>query len=84
MCTRLDMQEMDVTAMEYENNTFDVVIDKSTLDALACTTGGAAAVMRDMVLEIYRVLKPGGVYICVSFGTPNVRWPVFNGCEPCC
>jgi len=28
---------MDATNMDYENNSFDVVIDKGTLDALICS-----------------------------------------------
>ena len=59
---------MDVRNLQYKDESFDVVIDKSLLDALICG-GGALANTQMMMDEIYRVLTPTGVYICVSHGT---------------
>jgi len=59
---------MDVLDMKFKTGSFDCVIDKAVLDALAC--GPQKKVYVDkMVSEIYRVLKPDGVYISVTHGT---------------
>lgn len=48
------------------------MIDKALLDAVLC---GDDALGRtsSMTSEIYRVLKPGGVYIAISYGPPATR-----------
>ena len=56
---------MDVCEMTYEDNYFDVVIDKSTMDALLC--------IAKMKKEAIRVLKPNGVYLSITFGRPENR-----------
>lgn len=43
---------------------FDVVVDKSTVDAISC--GGEEAFLR-MVAGIHKVLAPGGVWISLSY-----------------
>jgi SAM-dependent methyltransferase len=68
----------DVLAMQYEDEAFDVVIDKSspcssgTIDAILCGKRSFlnAAVM---LMEIQRVLKPGGLYLAISYGGPSTR-----------
>ena len=63
---------MNCTNLEYEDEFFDIIIDKSTLDALLC---GSQAYKKTatMLKECQRVLKTGGYYVCVSFGQPNTR-----------
>lgn len=63
---------MNCLELEYENEFFDFIIDKSTIDALIC---GKQAYKRtaQMLKECQRVLKTGGYYICVSFGQPLSR-----------
>ena len=63
---------MDVRQMNFPNNTFDAVIDKGLLDAVVCSDGAKQNV-DSMMTEIYRVLKPNGVYICVSHGGITTR-----------
>jgi ubiquinone/menaquinone biosynthesis C-methylase UbiE len=68
----------DVLAMKYDDESFDVVIDKSrpgspgTIDAILCGKRSFlnAAVM---LMEIQRVLKPGGLYLAISYGSPSTR-----------
>lgn len=49
---------------EYPSNaTFDLILDKSTLDCLLCSNNGAAG----LICNVYKRLKAGGVYFCVSF-----------------
>lgn len=63
---------MDVCDMTYEDNYFDVVIDKSTMDALLCIPNAFLNIAK-MKKEAIRVLKPNGVYLSITFGRPENR-----------
>eukprot|EP00937_MAST-01D_sp_MAST-1D-sp2_P003664 g3664.t1 len=65
---------MDARRMALRGSSFDVVLDKGTLDALMA--GGAAAGARNaaaLLREAARVLAPGGAYIVVSHSAPWER-----------
>lgn len=67
---------MDVRQLQYENGVFDCVIDKATFDSILC--GELADTnAHQMLTEIHRVLKPNGVFICVSNGIRETREPYF-------
>ena len=72
--TRPDMiyEVMDVTSMAtIPDNTYDVAIDKSTIDALLCGDNATLKVAR-MTREIQRILKKEtGLYIAISNGKPE-------------
>jgi ubiquinone/menaquinone biosynthesis C-methylase UbiE len=57
---------------EFESNSFDVLIDKSTIDALLCAENSYVMTAK-MLKEAQRVLKVGGHYIAVSYGNPDSR-----------
>ena len=65
---------MDVTDMAtIPDNTYDVAIDKSTIDALLCGDKATLQVAR-MTKEIQRILrKETGLYIAISYGKPESR-----------
>lgn len=63
---------MDVRDIKYESNTFDLAIDKSTIDALLCGEDAFINVAK-MIKEVQRVLKVGGYYMIISYGAPNYR-----------
>lgn len=68
---------MDCLAMEFESQTFDCVIDKGTLDTVL--SGEYSGVNSSKMLkELNRVLKPKGVYICVTYGVPDNRTPILK------
>lgn len=52
---------------------FDLVIDKSTLDAMLCSRGESILIVDKYLRSIYRTLKFGGTYIAVSLGPPKRR-----------
>eukprot|EP01121_Diplochlamys_sp_Union-15-3_P012322 TRINITY_DN367_c0_g1_i1.p1 TRINITY_DN367_c0_g1~~TRINITY_DN367_c0_g1_i1.p1 ORF type:complete len:239 (-),score=46.09 TRINITY_DN367_c0_g1_i1:66-740(-) len=69
---KLEFCVMDCRTLDFEDKSFGVVIDKGTLDAVLCGDNSfynAALMMK----EIYRVLTPGGVFIEVSYGGPDMR-----------
>lgn len=54
--------------MEFESGSFDVVIDKGTLDSVLCGEGSATNSSK-MISEVYKVLNSTGTYFLVSHGT---------------
>ena len=71
--TEMVYEVMDVCDLKYPDNHFDIIIDKSTIDALLC--GDNAYLKAAMLLkESQRVLtEDNGVYIAISFGKPETR-----------
>lgn len=65
-------QVMNCTQLEYEDDFFDIIIDKSTIDALVCGSQAYKKVAQ-MMKECQRVLKTGGFFVSVSFGQPQSR-----------
>ena len=66
---------MDVTEMNsLEDNTFDLVIDKSTIDTLSCGDNSNIKVAM-MLKESLRVLKVGGVNFTIALGKLKDRLP---------
>ena len=62
--------EMDVRAMDFIDDTFDCVIDKATMDSILCGENSMSNIA-SFLSEVSRVLSPKGVFITVSFGTPD-------------
>lgn len=72
---QLKYEKMDVRDMSaFENSSFDSVVDKGMLDSLMCGPNAHPNVGK-MLEEVRRVLKPGGVYILITYGGPHVRMP---------
>lgn len=63
--------------LKYEKQSFDLVLDKSTIDALLC--GDHAYInTAKMLKECQKVLKVGGIYMAVSYGEPPNRLEHFK------
>eukprot|EP01121_Diplochlamys_sp_Union-15-3_P012285 TRINITY_DN3661_c0_g1_i1.p1 TRINITY_DN3661_c0_g1~~TRINITY_DN3661_c0_g1_i1.p1 ORF type:complete len:223 (+),score=42.82 TRINITY_DN3661_c0_g1_i1:45-713(+) len=74
---RLNYMTMDVRALGIKDHSVDCVLDKGTLDALACSQN----YLRDIPLmckEMYRVLKKGGLWMIITFSDPNGRMEYFE------
>lgn len=63
----LQFDVVDAAALPYHNDTFGAVVDKAMLDAIDEAPGNLS---EKAVLEMYRVLRPGGVLFVVSLGPP--------------
>lgn len=59
----------DTNLPEYS---FDAIIDKGLLDSILCGQCGAIDT-QVYIIEIERLLKDTGVFICVSHGNPDER-----------
>lgn len=70
--SEMTFEVMDVKEMRYKDRSFDMVLDKSTIDTLMCTDNPILNVAK-MTEEIYRVLKDDGVYFVLSYASPSTR-----------
>lgn len=78
--TKMTWLVMNICELKFDPESFDVVIDKGTMDALLC---GSTSVWdppesvkkacNAEVSNVVRVLKSGGVFIYVTFGQPHFR-----------
>jgi len=68
----LSFKTMNVLKMDFEDASFDSVIDKGTLDAILCGDGSVQNAEK-MFTEISRILKPGGVFLDITYGSPESR-----------
>ncbi|CAJ1060095.1 eEF1A lysine and N-terminal methyltransferase [Xyrichtys novacula] len=66
----LIFQQVDATQTPYEDSSFQAVLDKGTLDAMASEEEGMLA--RSMLTEVGRVLSVGGRYVCVTLAQESV------------
>ncbi|XP_015580121.1 EEF1A lysine methyltransferase 4 isoform X2 [Ricinus communis] len=80
---QLKYMQLDVRDMSFfPDESFNGVIDKGTLDSLMC--GNDAPISAAQMLgEVSRLLKPGGIYMLITYGDPTVRMlhlsrPVYN------
>lgn len=79
----LQWATMDFRSMpELKDSTFDVVLDKGSLDALWSDGGSqwdpSESVLADInasLNEILRILKPKGKFVSITFGQPHFRLP---------
>lgn len=62
------------------DGTYDVALDKGTLDSLMCSDDGEKKVKKALH-EIDRILKPDGVYIVMSHCPPDVMIPFLDSTD---
>lgn len=67
---------MDARALKVDPASFDVIIDKGTLDAVLCGERPARQGGK-MLLSAFKALKPGGVFFVISYGPPQSRLNYF-------
>ena len=75
---QMTYKQMDAKSLQFEDGTFDAVIDKACFDSILCGGDNAGPNSDQMLSEIHRVLSPNGVYICISYGVPENRLGYFN------
>ncbi|KAH6916050.1 S-adenosyl-L-methionine-dependent methyltransferase [Coprinopsis sp. MPI-PUGE-AT-0042] len=76
----MEWHEMDVRDLKFEDESFDVAIDKGTMDAMMTQKGDVwdppQQVIDDCTSEVretLRVLRRGGTFIYLTFGQPHFR-----------
>lgn len=79
----LNYEVMDMTKLDYCDDSFDLVIEKATLDALLVDSKspwdleskGSKQVSQSLS-QVKRVLKKDGVFISITFSQPHFRVPL--------
>ncbi|GJE98572.1 S-adenosyl-L-methionine-dependent methyltransferase [Phanerochaete sordida] len=80
--TRPEMtwHEMDVRDLKFDSESMDVAIDKGTMDAMMTAKADVWDPPEEVienctreVNEVLRVLRPGGVFLYLTFGQPHFR-----------
>lgn len=66
----LKFVKMDMLQMSFADGSFDFILDKGTLDALYT---GSSELVPAVVAQVFRVLRPGGLFVSMTFGTPKTR-----------
>mmetsp|Transcript_51133 Transcript_51133/g.147552 ORF Transcript_51133/g.147552 Transcript_51133/m.147552 type:complete len:247 (+) Transcript_51133:54-794(+) len=69
---------MDAISTDFDDGEFDVVIEKSLIDTFDCAADDATPLVSSFLQEVARILKPGGVFVCISLGTPKTRLSFFE------
>ena len=70
---KMVFRKMDALNMNvFQDEMFDTIFDKGTLDAVMCSDNFVVD-SHKMISEVYRILKPGGRYICITYGDPEHR-----------
>ena len=78
--TKLEWETGDIAKMKFPSNSFDYVFDKATIDTLICGDN-SNKVVGALLKEIARVMKPGGTFILISYGTPSTRKRFFESTQ---
>ncbi|XP_068455459.1 EEF1A lysine methyltransferase 4 [Clinocottus analis] len=79
-CPGMTWHQMDARRLSFPDASFDVVIEKATLDAFMVDektpwepSPPAAAFIHQALTEVRRCLKPGGRFVSVTFASPLLR-----------
>ncbi|KAL6497745.1 hypothetical protein OROHE_026984 [Orobanche hederae] len=77
--------EANMLDLPFEDECFDFVIEKGTMDVLLVDAGDpwnpepvTVSKVMAMLENVHRVLKPHGIFISVTFGQPHFRRPFFH------
>eukprot|EP00271_Cylindrocystis_brebissonii_P007843 TRINITY_DN21696_c0_g1_i2.p1 TRINITY_DN21696_c0_g1~~TRINITY_DN21696_c0_g1_i2.p1 ORF type:complete len:213 (+),score=29.62 TRINITY_DN21696_c0_g1_i2:198-836(+) len=68
----MEWEVMDVKSMTFEDESFDTVVDKGTLDSLMCGDDSTVNA-RKMLSGVSRILRPNGTYVLITYGDPRLR-----------
>ncbi|XP_042285337.1 EEF1A lysine methyltransferase 4 [Thunnus maccoyii] len=79
-CPGMTWHQMDIRQLSFPNESFDVILEKATLDAIMVeektpweVSPETAGFIHKALTEISRCLKPGGLFVSVTFAQPFFR-----------
>lgn len=76
---------MNALALRFPPCSFDTVIDKGTMDSISCDLKEGEVRARQMLQEVLRVLRPGGVFVLVTTLQRNSALTLFGSLlRRCC
>mmetsp|Transcript_16075 Transcript_16075/g.30293 ORF Transcript_16075/g.30293 Transcript_16075/m.30293 type:complete len:216 (-) Transcript_16075:45-692(-) len=62
--------QMDAMDLSFPDEAFDLILDKSLIDTFACSEIENIIIY---LMEVSRVLRVGGVFLVISYGSPDTR-----------
>lgn len=75
---------MDICDLRFEQSSFDIVLEKGTLDALMVhekdpwnTSEETLQKIDSILQQVTTILKPGGKFISITFAQPHFRRPLY-------
>lgn len=74
---RLEWKVGNCTNMDVNDQSYDCIFDKSTFDCLACSDD-AETQINSYLNEVYRILKPSGYFVMISFAPEVTRIRYFK------
>ncbi|XP_054756592.2 EEF1A lysine methyltransferase 4-like [Lytechinus pictus] len=82
-CPTMEWMVMDIKDLKFPDCSFDVVLEKGTLDALVANekdpwniSEEGFDVMNQSLTQVSRVLKPAGRFLSLTFAQPHFRRPL--------
>ncbi|KAM5536605.1 hypothetical protein V8D89_009700 [Ganoderma adspersum] len=80
LAPEMEWHEMDIRDLKFDADSFDVAIDKGTMDAMMTAKADVWDPPEEVVQncnrevdEVLRVLRKGGIFIYLTFGQPHFR-----------
>ncbi|KAH7664981.1 Endothelin-converting enzyme 1 protein [Dioscorea alata] len=77
--------QADMLELPFSSQSFDLVIEKGTMDVLFVDSGdpwnpnpSTVSKVMKMLEGVHKVLKPQGTFISITFGQPHFRRPLFE------
>ncbi|GJX96369.1 methyltransferase-like protein 13 [Tanacetum coccineum] len=69
--------DISCVAIEMMRQKYEHIPQLKTLDSLMCGLNAPLSASQ-MLGEVSRILKPGGIYMLITYGDPNARMPHIN------
>ena len=70
---KMQFKVADVLDMkDFQSGSFNTILDKGTLDCILCGDNSVPNAAK-MISEMFRLLAPGGHYMVITYGDPDVR-----------
>ncbi|XP_034039563.1 EEF1A lysine methyltransferase 4 [Thalassophryne amazonica] len=79
-CPGMSWQQMDMSQLSFRDESFDVVLEKATLDSVMVieknpwnVSPQTTSLIHQALTEVSRILKPGGRFLSITFTQPFFR-----------
>ena len=75
---KMKHEVMDYANLSYGDRMFDIVLDKNVLDIFMSIQKDENKAASDAVRHVVRVLRPGGVFMLLSYAKASTRFPILG------
>ena len=86
-CSQMKWSVMNCLDLQFDDQFFDVVIEKATIDALLTEETNPWDISQEsrdklssVLKEVYRVLRSEGQFLSISFFAAHFRYPLYKKC----